>query len=246
MAVLPDPYWGRKALEFVDAAEAAPLPEDVFALFRKAIAELGFHAFIMAGVPLPGAAFEPLVLANGWPREWFEIYAREQLATVDPVPRYAMQTLNPFEWTEAPYDREHDKAADSVMVRARDFRFNNGFCIPIHYEDSTAAISMAGEKPDLTRETKSVLHLMGIYAHGRIRALTRPQRNPRRLLTDREREVLLWAAYGKTASEIAQILAISERTVVFHVTEAQHKLNAPNRVATVARAIASGEIKIRL
>lgn len=245
MAVFSDPYWGRKALEFVDALEPATRPEEVFGLFQQAITELGFHAFIMGGVPRPGGSFTDLVLANGWPDEWFETYARDNLIAVDPIPRFAMKTLNPFDWTEVPYDRENDRAAHNVMERARDFRFNNGFCIPVHYEDSTACIGMAGEKPDISPKTRGVLHLMGIFAHGRIRALSLPQ-NRTKKLTDREREVLAWVALGKTASETAQIMDISARTVIFHIAAAQRKLNTANRTATVARAITAGEIKLHL
>ena len=55
-------------------------------------------------------------------------------------------------------------------------------------------------------------------------------------LTDREIEVLRWTADGKTASEIADILNISERTANFHIANAITKLNAPNKTAAVVRA----------
>ncbi len=55
-------------------------------------------------------------------------------------------------------------------------------------------------------------------------------------LTDREIQVLRWTADGKTASEIADILNISERTANFHIANAITKLNAPNKTAAVIRA----------
>jgi LuxR family transcriptional regulator len=55
-------------------------------------------------------------------------------------------------------------------------------------------------------------------------------------LTDREIEVLRWTADGKTASEIADILNISERTANFHIANVITKLNAPNKTAAVIRA----------
>ena len=54
--------------------------------------------------------------------------------------------------------------------------------------------------------------------------------------TDREIEVLRWTADGKTASEIADILNISERTANFHIANVITKLNAPNKTAAVIRA----------
>jgi LuxR family transcriptional regulator, quorum-sensing system regulator BjaR1 len=63
-------------------------------------------------------------------------------------------------------------------------------------------------------------------------------------LTPREREILRWAADGKTAWEVSVILNISERTVKFHLIQASQKLNAVNRTAAVAKALARGLIKL--
>ena len=60
----------------------------------------------------------------------------------------------------------------------------------------------------------------------------------------REREILRWAADGKTSWEVSVILNISERTVKFHLTQASLKLNAVNRTAAVAKALARGLIKL--
>lgn len=60
------------------------------------------------------------------------------------------------------------------------------------------------------------------------------------VLSPRETEVLKWAAAGKTAWETGVILGVAERTVVFHLANAQHKLKANNKQQTVARAIAMG------
>jgi hypothetical protein len=73
----------------------------------------------MAGIPTPGQSLAQLTIANGWPAEWFEMYNRENLCTADPVPRHCFNTLNPFEWKDAPYDHEHDVAAHTIMTRAR-------------------------------------------------------------------------------------------------------------------------------
>ena len=241
-------YWGKRALDFVDAIEASATGASVISQFEKMIGDLGFHAYIMAGIPAPGQTLAEMMVANGWPAEWFELYNRENLSAVDPVPRHCFNTLNPFEWKDVPYDRERDVAAHNVMMRAREFRFHEGFCIPIHYDDATGAISMAGERPYLDAETKSALHLMGVFTHGRLRALARPG-SPApsvsgRRLSKTEAEVLRWAARGKTAWETSQILGIFERNVRWHLEEAQRKLMAPNKTATVARALVNREIMI--
>ncbi|MFY9643318.1 MAG: response regulator transcription factor [Rhodomicrobium sp.] len=63
-------------------------------------------------------------------------------------------------------------------------------------------------------------------------------------LTDREREVLSWAGRGKTSSDIATILGLSERTVNFHFDQAMKRLSVTNRTQAVAKAVAQGLISI--
>ncbi len=48
-------------------------------------------------------------------------------------------------------------------------------------------------------------------------------------LTDRERDVLAWAAHGKTVPETAIILSVSEDTVVTHMRNAMRKLGSEPR-----------------
>ncbi|MCK5750466.1 MAG: helix-turn-helix transcriptional regulator, partial [Oricola sp.] len=53
------------------------------------------------------------------------------------------------------------------------------------------------------------------------------------VLTPREYECLQWAAKGKSAWEIGQILGITRRTAAFHLDNARQKLG----VRTIAQAV---------
>jgi DNA-binding NarL/FixJ family response regulator len=63
-------------------------------------------------------------------------------------------------------------------------------------------------------------------------------------LTEREREVLGLMAQGKENAEIAAALAISERTVKFHVGNIYAKLGVTSRTAAVVEAIQRGWVKV--
>jgi DNA-binding NarL/FixJ family response regulator len=56
-------------------------------------------------------------------------------------------------------------------------------------------------------------------------------------LTPRVAEVLLWVAQGKTNSDIASILSISESTVKKHLLEVFEKLSVETRSAATLRAL---------
>lgn len=56
-------------------------------------------------------------------------------------------------------------------------------------------------------------------------------------LTPRELESLRWTMEGKTAWEVGNILGISERTAVLHLTNATHKLDCVNKHQAVLKAL---------
>jgi LuxR family quorum sensing-dependent transcriptional regulator len=199
----------------------------------------GFDNFVITGLPNLKEKFDQVVILKKWPVGWFDIYTREDYVRVDPVIRLCRNSVQPFEWSEAPYDREKEPRAAEVMDRATDFRMRDGFCLPIHgingYE---ACFSMSGVNLDLSPRTKPALHLMAMYAFERARLLLAPiSHRTADLLTPREREALMWAAAGKSAADTGEILGITERTVTAHIVSACQKLDAANKTQAVARAL---------
>lgn len=59
-------------------------------------------------------------------------------------------------------------------------------------------------------------------------------------LTPRETEILAWMKDGKSVWEVDCLLAISERTVKFHLSNAYAKLDAVNRTQAIAKALRLG------
>jgi LuxR family quorum sensing-dependent transcriptional regulator len=73
----------------------------------------------------------------------------------------------------------------------------------------------------------------------RICRLRSTQSAQKLVLTNRQREVLIitWAAAGKSAWEMGEILNISTRTVEEHAQQALERLGAVNRTQAVAIAV---------
>lgn len=227
------------AFSFIERLHSLDTPDQVLNEMEKALGLFGFENFILAGLPNPHESAEQMVLARKWPQGWFETYIKENYVAVDPVVRFCRSSINPFAWSEAPYNREADPRAAEVMNRAADFRMANGFCIPIHgLSGFEACVSFGGTHLDLSPRTRPAIHLMGMYAFERIRQLmTPPDQNRGDRLTEREREVLTWTALGKTSSEIAEILALSKRTVDEYSVRASRKLRALNKTHAVVKAL---------
>ena len=88
-----------------------------------------------------------------------------------------------------------------------------------------------------------ILQPIGYAAFYRLIELT-DQKTEVPRLSEREKEVLAWIADGKTDWDIGEILAISRRTVEWHIQQAMHKLGATNRTQAVVLAIRDALISI--
>ncbi len=74
--------------------------------------------------------------------------------------------------------------------------------------------------------------------------LRQPSSPPKPLLTSREEQVLELAATELTISQIAAKLHISHSTAKTHLLRVYEKLEAPNRSAAVAIAVARGVLRL--
>jgi LuxR family quorum sensing-dependent transcriptional regulator len=236
----------RAAFDFVDEIERIADKQLMMARFERELRNYGFHAWLITGLPNAGGRIDPLMMLNGWPQGWSEVYTKANYVRDDPVVAHCLRSAAPFEWVEAPYDRVVNLKAKEVMDRATDFGMNDGYCVPIHSSDGyQAVVTMAGERVELPAPVRRALHLMALYAHGKAAELCSVKAPPLpRVLTKREREVLQWTAAGKTAWEISQILGVSESTITAHLKAAAVKFDTPNRVATVVAALRRGEISL--
>jgi len=237
----------RAAFELIEEFERATTPTQVMGRLSTALQTFGYTAFLITTSPeLIGTDPQPTFLLNGWPDEWTRIYREKSLYRHDPVAAMGRRTVNPYEWSEAVYDRKGSPQAANVMQTAHDFGLKDGIVVPIMQENGTmAGVSMAGERPEFDPLAKRAIHVISLFAYTRTVALYKAQATePKRLLSKRERETLSWAAAGKSTWEISMILGISEATVTFHIQRATAKLRAVNRTHAVVNAIRAGEIQI--
>ena len=124
------------------------------------------------------------------------------------------------------------------MTRALEFGLVRGLSLPIHGLDGLeTCFSVSGKEPEFTGRTRPALHLMMMYTYERIRQIVQRETAAENPLTPREREVLCWAANGKSAAETGEIMTITERTVNAHASSAMAKLEACSRTQAVVRAM---------
>ncbi len=229
--------------DFVETCETLTSVEAVMRAIRPIVGDLGFSSFILTGLPLLNRPLEPLVLLDSWPSGWMERYSSRNYFEVDPVGQNVLATSSPFLWGDAPYRRDKTLSRQ-MMGEAAEFGLRDGFCVPIHGATGwQSAFSFAHDCPiDASPGELAIAHLLALTTYGRLRIL-HGEELPARRLTPREREVLVWAAAGKSAWETSALLGISEATVITHLGHIRRKLNAANTTHAVVVALQVGELQ---
>jgi LuxR family quorum sensing-dependent transcriptional regulator len=227
-----------EAFAFIDGLDRTSSAGQVLDCMGRALSRHGIEYFCLNGFPRTNQCFEEVMLAVRVPTAWLALYLEKKFAHADPSIRHCKRTVAPFEWKDAPYDAAREPHAAEVIQRAIDFGVSKGLLVPIPSPAGCVGdVWMGGDRPDFSAPVKPMLHLMALYAFDRVRLLHGGQIEPRPSITGREREVLAWAAVGKSAWEIGEILGISKRTVDEHTQTACRKLGATNRTQGVAIAI---------
>lgn len=224
---------------------------DIASLYKscfKLAAELDFSHFIYL-VRVPVSLSEPYMFAlNGYPPEWVQRYQQMQYLAVDPVIAHVEKSLKPVIWDQI-------KRPTNIIKRffsdARTYQVGHGITMPIYGRSGEIALlSLARNEPITTDENErseliKMLSLYAPYVHEQVHevALSKGEEEVlRKHLTPREVACLRCAADGMTSYEIGRSLDISERTVVFHLTNASEKLGVRSRQNAVTKAITSGQM----
>ena len=227
------------AFDCIDRLNTLQTVDALLDELRIAGGNFGFDNFAISGIPLPGEDLGPYLMMRDCSDEWITRYAVNNYVHVDPVIRHLQQTAMPFTWDEVPTNL-FDEPGRRVMNEAHDFGIKQGLAVPIYTAHGfQALVSFCGSSLDINRDRRAALHLIAIYAHGRVRSLLQPKtlQEPVARLSVRELDCLKWSAAGKTAWETSVILSLSEKTVEKYLATAVRKLGAVNKVQSIAIAI---------
>jgi DNA-binding CsgD family transcriptional regulator len=210
--------------------------------------QLGFNNIVYA-ISLPDSFTRGSNLVVGdYPYEWFDQYADKNYINIDPVIKHCFSSECPYCWER--FGEHEDEATRAFVKDAAAYGLVGGLSIGLpRFNGTSGLISVATHhvvKSDSKEYLHAVLCLNALHSHIHecIYKLTCESNKNHILvdLTDREKDCLLWTAEGKTASEIAHILDVSESTVTFHIKNAIRKLKVSNRSQAIAKAVLEGYI----
>ncbi|MBB4640741.1 helix-turn-helix transcriptional regulator [Rhizorhapis suberifaciens] len=125
----------------------------------------------------------------------------------------------------------------STARRLSDIGVDYGLSLLIDLSDEEGGLltlyARSTDNPDLA-SARTAMPLIGFAIHTKIQSLPEfrfAQSTAR--LSCREKECIAWAAQGKNIAGISAIMGITERTVLFHISNAKRRLDAD----TIAHAV---------
>ena len=222
---------GAEALRFRELRTSEQVLDVLTGCFRS----LGAAKILVTGIPLPGRPLPPLILRQ----EWGEL---ETIAAADAV----FPLLLALRGAEVVTSPPEGLAAESALYRtAAAAGAPDLICVPVRgFLPFQGAVIAAGAGIESNRMFVLALDYFCEEAFRQLLALEAlPAERPGDL-SGRERRVVELSAEGKTASDIAETLAISQRTVHAHLQNASDKLRARNKTQTVVEALRYGQIRL--
>jgi putative ABC transport system substrate-binding protein len=184
---------------------------DVAATLARAMADFGFTALGINGLPLREEGADPIILTESTPPGFRELYIHERFYLTDHICAHARAapTREPFRYSEAPYDRAHARSHERFLQALQTFGMGHGLVVPIgRPAQIPACVWLAGENPELDDDSILATQMIALFAASKAHALTRDMGYGASPLTPREREVLAWGAQGKSAWEIGKSCAL--------------------------------------
>lgn len=206
---------------------------------------LGFDTVSAITVIDHGLGKSEFINVDNTPVEFNQTYCDPVLQRRDPVMQHVRRQSVPIVWDQETYV---ERGMGDLWEHQASFGYRTGIAMALHLPDGKHFLFGVDREQELPRDTEELqrlvadLQLFAVHAQdAALRLLVPPAQRPERpALTPRELDALRWTMEGKTAWEVGAVLGISERTVVFHVTNAMHKLGCNNKQQAVLKALRLG------
>jgi LuxR family transcriptional regulator, quorum-sensing system regulator CciR len=193
------------------------------------VSDLGFSYFALTHHAHPSLWKTMAIGLHNCPSEWLTGYTNGKLYRNDPILAACACTTIAFRWDELPtlIDMTPDRVA--VLSSFKGVGIGSGMTIPIHIQSEPSgscsfATSTGQEFPSGNLFAAQIIGAFAFQTARELAGLTRSTAlSPRRFLTPRQRDCLLWAMRGKSDWEIAKILGLSKETVTQHIDMARER-----------------------
>lgn len=176
---------------------------------------------------------------------WTQHYKTNGYMAIDPFALHCVEHTTPLLWSYTHPVEQFDLRCRPMVVEATEFGMRNMIQVPMHGTSGSVGGMRFSNFNDNSMEEKhaqAILPDLFYWCAFLQEAVDRVMKHSQTVqkkakLSAREQEVLKWAACGKEACVISDILCISETTVLTHFKNAYAKLGVRTRQHAVAKAL---------
>ena len=240
---------GMQAMEeFIRLVEAVRTVDDLRAAMSAICERLGMPYFALTHhvdvANTPGKA----IRLHNYPLEWAEYYDANALGVSDPVHRASHMTSVGFRWSKLAEMIALTPADRRMLEQGREQGIGDGFTVPANVPgEARGSCSFASGAAEPLSDTNLMMaQLTGAFAFEGARRLWSTRSigsdRPAPVLTDRQRDCVVWAARGKSDWEISRILGIGEETVIRHLKQARERYGVQKRTSLAIRTLFDGTL----
>jgi LuxR family quorum sensing-dependent transcriptional regulator len=173
---------------FIERLEQLSSEDEAVAALERILATFDIRYFMFLRAWPTTAQFEELVFCRRMPEQW-------KYSGIDPAFWPLRRSSRPFVWLEAQIDAAQHPRTVAFVRRAADFGLAQGLIVPIpRTAGRQGVVWFGGANPEFTLRTKLALHLVALYAFERVWRFQAPPLQKKPPITQRELEVLTWAA----------------------------------------------------
>ena len=225
--------WGEPVLRALHEITTARHADDVCNAVQQFVSEQGYVGFAI-GRDIDGSTWVGDPVIHTWPPALVKQYIRHRRIEVDRGIAALRGGAASYTWQRSTsYSSKIDEVMGALLEEAQ---VEGGLLVDIRGGVSRLSVFslMARDTPQPSAQFVDACRMVGDAAL--LRLTLRPRRRPhlRDALTDRQFEILTWAARGKSNRDIATILGLTERNVVYHLGRAMTAIGVQSRSQAAA------------
>jgi len=238
-------------LSFLENINRTTNIEDAFKIFTNACLFVGFEYVVYSLItPHDSIGYKAgHAIVGNYPSDWMAYYRQKNYEKIDPVIKHIKQKEGIFCWNDlAKYNLLKNPKEKTLMLQADEAGLHNGVGLSFkNYYGEIVGMGLASscKNLDITSSKLNFISIIAKQFDTVFKNLALKQKNnhlPEYTLTERQKEILFWIAKDKKYGEIADILNISENTVLYHIKEIFKRLQVNSQIAAILTAIKFGLI----
>ncbi len=235
-------------VDFISETNNCNCIDEVRYIFLKFLNAFGINHFVMVDLLDDPVSCKDgnLGIIESYPDEIVKYYTDTRKVDCNPIIQKAIRSGTPFLWQEIQFDDDTKTVLQVIEETSLDVNCS-GIGVSIHKPmGKVIGIGFSGldensrsDKDAISLINAAANHFYMIYSG---LANSENDDNCNAKLTDREQKVLSCIARGKSKSDTAKILSVSESSIKRHCENIFTKLEVKNLPSAVAKALKMGLI----